>query len=595
MTSGARPVVAAAPDLDIAPLQRHFIDLLLRLGNGRDPLLVELVQQLCAATAAGHACIDLNDVTPAPQVAERVLLDSGIVGRPGEFVPLVLDAAGRLYTWRYWHYEHALATSLIERARARDDDIDPARLHAPLQTLFPGEAGDLQRVAAAIAVMRRLCVLSGGPGTGKTTTIVRLLAMLVQWHAPASLRIALAAPTGKAAARMQEAVRAARETLPVDASVIDAIPSASQTLHRLLGARPGTNRFMHDRDRPLPVDVLVVDEASMVDLALMSRLVDALPRHARLILVGDRDQLASVEPGAVLGSLCAEGNAYTPRFAEALRIATGCEVPRAGVDERPFADACVLLSRSHRFAAGGAIANLARAIRDGDADEAMGLLGAGGDVQWRGEPAPQHDLRTVLAGPLGRYADAIARGDIAGAFANFEGFRVLTAVRDGPVGSNWLNELIESQLRRLLRDAGPVGGGGEWFAGRAVMINRNHRPTRLFNGDVALMLPGPEGLRAWLRGPGNDMRALSPARLPSHEPAYALTIHKSQGSEFDEVLVLLPNADSPVLTRELLYTALTRARRRLVLWGSEAAIRAAIARPTRRVSGLRDACWGQGQ
>jgi exodeoxyribonuclease V alpha subunit len=504
---------------------------------------------------------------------------------------LILDAAGRLYMHRYWRYEQQLAASLRARAGALHAEIDPAMLRPTLQTLFPGEHDAPQRTAAAIAMLKDLCILSGGPGTGKTTTIVRLLAMLAQWYSKLPLRMALAAPTGKAAARMQQAVRQARSQLPLDAATLAMIPEDAQTLHRLLGARPDSTRFAHDRSRPLPLDVLVIDEASMVDLALMSRVLDALPPDARLILVGDRDQLASVEPGAVLGSVCADRNACTPAFAALLRVATGHRLEEAGENASPLRDACVLLTRSHRFGAEGAIARLARAIRDGQEKDALSALRAGPEIEWHDGPPQGTVLRAALDEPLRRYARAVAQGEPESAFAAFESFRVLSAVRDGPLGTQWLNEYIERELRRVLRGAGLVQAGGEWFAGKAVMINRNHRALRLFNGDIALVLPSADGLRAWLRGPAGGLRELSTARLPSHEPAYAMTVHKSQGSEFDEVMVLLPRADSPALTRELLYTALTRARSRIRLWGSEQVLRAAIARPTTRGSGLRDACW----
>jgi exodeoxyribonuclease V alpha subunit len=299
-----------------------------------------------------------------------------------------------------------------------------------------------------------------------------------------------------------------------------------------------------------------------------------------------------VEPGAVLGSLCADANAYSPGFAAVLRDATGRQVAEAAADQSPLGDACVLLTRSHRFGADSQIAQLARAIRDGRQQDALAALRGGSDIEWHQTPLQGAELRAAIDEPLRRYARAVVQRDIEAAFAAFESFRVLSAVRDGPLGTRWLNEYIEHELRRALRGADHgLAGVGDWFAGKAVMINRNNRALRLFNGDIALLLPGAGGLRAWLRGAGGELRELTPARLPSHEPAYAMTVHKSQGSEFDQVMVILPRADSPVLTRELLYTALTRARRRIGLWGSEAVLRAAIARPTTRGSGLRDACW----
>ena len=271
------------------------------------------------ADAAGEPLAALGEVEPglAPPLPVwcEALRRHQVVGRPGDYAPLILDEAGRLYLYRYWAYQHELALELQTRVADDPADVGPRRLRDGLDRLFPPAADgvDRQRLAAAVAALKRFSVISGGPGTGKTTTVVRILALLLE-QASVPLRIALAAPTGKAAARMQEAIRASRETLPVDARIRDAIPAEATTIHRLLGFRPGSVAFRHDRDNPVPVDVLVVDEASMVDLALMTKLVRAVPRTARLILLGDKDQLASVEAGAVLGDICGDSPGFSPAF-----------------------------------------------------------------------------------------------------------------------------------------------------------------------------------------------------------------------------------------------------------------------------------------
>lgn len=573
-------------------LQGHLTGLLMRLADSRDPELARILARLAAMTIAGHSCISVREAVDgagAARLLEEYLCGTAIIGPPGEQKPIVLDGDGRLYLRRYWDYEQRLAADLRARA-ARRHAVDETALRAALGRLFPGEEEGWQKVAAAVAVARGLCVLSGGPGTGKTTTVVRVLALIAELHRAAPPRIALAAPTGKAAARLQEAIRQARAHLPVGPESLALIPDTASTLHRLLGGRPDSTGFAFHRDRPLPLDMLVVDEASMVDLALMAKLVDALPAHARLLLVGDKDQLASVEPGAVLGSVCPEGNAYTPAFAAWLRATTGHEVEVDAAAVSPLRDAVVLLERSYRFAAGGGIAALAGAIRRGDSAQAIAALRSGGELTWVQEPPDRQRWRATVAPHLRRYAHAVRGGEARAAFEAFAEFRVLAAVREGPVGVEWLNGELD---RALAAELGVPPARG-WFPGRAIMVRRNHRGLQLFNGDIGLVLEGREadGLRVVFPTPDGRHRMLAPARLPEHELAYALTVHKSQGSEFGHVLVLLPGADSPVLTRELLYTAVTRARARVTLWGSEESVRAAVSRRTERATGLRTACWG---
>ncbi len=602
------------PAPDAHGLEHHFAELMARLDGGQRPEVPLTAALLGRATAEGHVCLDLTALAgrplpdavpgapPAPPLDRwrGALAASPVVGAPGAATPLVLDAADRVYLQRYWLYERDVAAALRALAAGAAEGVDEVRLARDLQRLFPpgpDPAVDWQKAAAAVAVVRRLAVISGGPGTGKTTTVIGVLAALAAQPGGERLRIALAAPTGKAANRLQEAVRAGRARPDMPALLRERIPTEAATVHRLLGPRPGSVRFRHDRARPLPLDVLVVDEASMIDLALMAKLLDALPAAARLILLGDRDQLASVEAGAVLGDLCAGAGGFSASQRERLARLTGVAagaLPDGGPGTA-LADCIVLLTRSYRFHAGSAIARLAGAVNAGRADAALEVL-RGADrsgIAWV-EPVSGHDGAAIHASVAGYrpYLESVRTGAApAQVFAAFNRFRVLCAHRRGPAGVARLNRVILEALERSGLVTTPQG---DWFAGRPVIITENSYELRLFNGDIGIALPDPAAggrLRVCFEAPAGDLRRYAPARLPAHEPAFALTVHKAQGSEFEQVLLLLPEAPSPVLTRELLYTALTRARRRVEIHAREAALRAAIAQRVQRTSALRERLW----
>ena len=578
---------------------------------------LELAAALAShATGQGDICVNLRQwawrwgagsATPtlsaAPPIGDwlEVLRASSVVGRPGERHPLILDRRGRLYLYRYWGYEQQLAGDLLERASAAADDVDQARLRADLDRLFPRPpqliGPDWQKVAAAVAALKRLCVISGGPGTGKTSTVLRILALLAG-QGERSSRIALAAPTGKAAARLQESIRAAKPGLGLDPMVAAQIPEEASTLHRLLGGRPDSVYFRHDRDNPLPLDILVVDEVSMVGLALMAKTVDALPPDARLILLGDKDQLASVEAGSVLGEICAGAGRFSPEFQARLTALTGEALPGGREAISPLVDAIVLLRHSFRFGADSGIGALARAVNRGRAAEAATLLDDAGfeDIGWRPLADPG-DLPERLAEPVATgfapYLRAAQdRAEPAEVFERFGRFRVLAALRGGPFGVDALNRLCETALhRRGLIDSRPA-----WYLGRPVMIVRNDYNLRLFNGDIGITLADPADpgrVSVFFLGSDGTLRRFAPARLPEHQTVYAMTVHKSQGSEFDRVLVVTPNEPSPVLSRELVYTALTRAKRQASFYGVPEVFAAAVERRLRRSSGLRDRLWAE--
>ncbi len=530
-----------------------------------------------AAAAAGHSCLELSELPGQAGLFDdgaqdaaglrrwRSLLGASPVVASAEggdpFRPLVLDG-GRLYLYRYWRYEQALAQRLaaLNSALPETDDV---RLGQLLDRYFPPTEvqPDWQKVAAATALKRRLAVISGGPGTGKTTTVVKLLAILLSL-APGA-RVALAAPTGKAAARMQEAVRSQCQRLELEEALRRRFPEAAFTLHRLLGAIPGRVRFRHDREHPLPYDVVIVDEASMLDLALAAKLAQALPPRARLILLGDKDQLASVETGAVFASLSAARDG-------ALR------------------DAVVWLEHSYRFGAGSGIGRLARLVNAGDAPGAAALLSSGAwdDLAWQplAPGAGAEDIARRLFPGYGEYLATVAGGaEPAQVLRAFERYRVLCALRDGRRGTVRINEALAGQWRAALGLAGEAA----WYAGRPVLVTRNDYVLRVFNGDIGITLPdGAGNLLVYFPTAEGGVRALAPGRLPACDTAFAMTVHKAQGSEFERIDLVLPEGDSRVLTRELIYTALTRARLSVGMWGDATVLATATSRQTRRVSGL---------
>lgn len=588
----------ASEPSDYRDIDFRFADFLCRLaGNGSDELR-RAALRVSNAVGQGHICVDLAAEAEGEEESGPVtdlLRSSGVVGKPGEFAPLVLDDT-RLYLYRYWKYEIELAEKIKGKA-GRTCPVDCRLLGEGLVRLFrpptDGET-DWQRVAAAAALRSGFTVISGGPGTGKTSTVVKIIALLLEQSGDDGLGIALTAPTGKAAARLKDAIRGAREGLAGLTPVQDRIPDEVTTIHRLLGVSPGSNRFRHNRGNPLPHDVVVVDEASMVALPLMARLVEALAPKARLILLGDRDQLASVEAGAVLGDICDTGDTllYSPEFRRYVEEATGERLELGSGNEPlpPLADSLVILRKNYRFGADSGIGALSRAINGGDGDGALALLREGGasGVTWRETPSVEALEQALAPEVISGYGDYLAKDDPAAVLSAFDRFRVLCAVREGRFGVAGLNGAIE----RILAARGIISPNRRWYRGRPVMVTVNDYALRLFNGDVGITLPDPENpgsLAVFFPSATEGVRKVSPLRLPHHETVFAMTVHKSQGSEFERVFMVIPPVESPVLTRELLYTGITRARTAVGLWCGEAVFNAAVARRVERRSGLRKA------
>jgi exodeoxyribonuclease V alpha subunit len=457
---------------------------------------------------------------------------------------------------------------------------------------------DWQCVAAFAAARKKFCVISGGPGTGKTHTLVVILAMLLDMEPNRKLRIAVAAPTGKAAARIQDSIRSIKTTLPCSDAVKAQLPERAMTLHRLLGNVPDSAYFRHNAGNQLPYDVIAVDEASMVDLALMAKLFQAVPASARVILLGDKDQLASVEAGAVLGDICSAPalDRFSRDFGDEFKQLTGWTLPASAGIERPpgLTDGVVQLRKNHRFSKKSAIFQLSTAINDGLIDVALDILRRGssepgGDLASATLP-PRTKLKIALKDKLiGGFREFLETNDPLQALGAMNRFRILCALREGAFGVAGLNRLAEE----LLEEAGLIHAGSTWYSHRPLMITRNDYNLKLFNGDIGVILPEPENgdPRAFFVGPGNTLRKFLPIRLPECETAYAMTVHKSQGSEFDRVLMILPDRESPVLSRELLYTGITRARMNVELWFDEGVFRKGLSRRVQRTSGLSDALW----
>lgn len=584
-----------------------FAEHLAVMAGAREPILPLVAALVSRTIGDGNTCLDLKAIAGKSALADEegsggievpalkdlisALRKSREVGGPGEEAPLILDEADRLYLGRYWWYEQQVADALLTRAEAIETAaVDRDGLRDSLQHMFLESDGetDWQRVAAAMAVLRRFAVISGGPGTGKTRTVTSILALLLEQAGEQPLRIALTAPTGKAAARLTESIRQAKPTIACNEEVRQRIPEEATTIHRLIGVRPGRLEPKYHAENPLPIDLLVVDEASMIDLPLMARLLAALPEHAPLILLGDKDQLASVEAGSVFADISGAnaGGDYSAEFLEQLKDVTGQALPLKG-EGTGFGDSVALLRKSYRFTGEKGIGPLARAINAGDSEEAIALLNAGQDgvsVKTVADSAVHAQLvEQVESAFVSSFASASPRE----ALERFNAFRILCAVRRGPMGVEPINQVVED----ILRARGLIRSKGEHYPGRPIMVTRNDPGLGLFNGDVGILWPDPEAggaLRAWFILPDDSVKRVLPSRLPEHETAYAMTVHKSQGSEFERVLMLLPFEVNPVLTRELLYTGITRAKREVEVWGSAEIVTHCIHRRVERMSGLGD-------
>jgi exodeoxyribonuclease V alpha subunit len=516
-----------------------------------------LVMSVSYEQSQGHSCIRLDDESRTLVLASGLAVSHSQTGAGEQAAPLPLVVEqDRLYLHRYWLYEHRLAEQI--KAMVRLSGTHGQKIAADPEVLLDNYFGistdktDWQREAAKMAVKQSFCIITGGPGTGKTTTVVKILALL-QELAEQPLHIALAAPTGKAAMRLQESIGFNKAALPCPETIKVHIPETVTTLHRLLGAKPPSPYFRHDADRPLVYDLVVADEASMVDLALMSKLLDALKPGARLILLGDKDQLAAVESGAVLVDLTMALPEHT-----------------------------LELKKSHRF--DETIKRLAAAVNLQQEDIALQILREGNE----NIAMLEEDLIDYIATQQTNYLRLIKAGagfdEIYRAFSRFQ---VLCSNREGKNSVSDINYRVEQKLfgQKL------INLSGLWYSGRPVIITQNNSALHLYNGDIGICLPdkdqGGRFMVFFQRADGSVKKYL-PGRLPHCDTVYAMTIHKSQGSEFEEVLIVLPESINPVLTKELLYTAITRARKTVRLVADEAVFAATVRQKVERITGLVD-------
>ena len=639
--SPSLPLEALAAHDDLAAIDVEMARLMRRLGDSRDAgdsnaVIEQSALLLSARRRAGASCVRLADWAgrPFPEEAsdpsarrvadpdapehgprlppvadwQRRLESSPLVAEASandaaDPAPIVLsagsDGSARLYFYRWWRAERTVARLLHRRVAAADPPPLAEKTRAAFERFFGKTSGaepaSGQAVAAAGALFSPLTVVVGGPGTGKTYAAARLVALLLTASGPGQ-RVALAAPTGKAAKRLSASI--ARETAALDLSeeVRAAMPTEAQTLHRLLGYRPRENRFRYGPGRQLDVDAVVVDESSMVDLLMLKALLEALPEHARVVLLGDAHQLASIAAGRVLADLAAlRGTGRTPAFARYGRQIGAGRQPVAGGGP-PLRDAVVRLTKNHRFGADSGLAALAEAVRRGEADRAMGILNGNAHPEVQLASPPEglgavhhrgHDVRPL--GEAVEHARALCRASSAeAALAQKERVQMLAATHHGSRGVRAANAFVEDALR----ESGDRGAGRFW-PGRLVLVTENDYEQALFNGDLGVCVTEGGQLRACFDGAGageeEALRAVAPARLPACESAYAITVHKSQGSEYGEVILLLPDEMQPPLCRELVYTAVTRARERVTVVGPEAVLRKALRTPERRPSGLREA------
>jgi len=589
-------------------LDIHFAEFMQRLDGRNDTGIFLAAASVSSSNRQGHICLDFSGISDRPLLPEynlyypgkeiwiEKLKTSPVVGTSCDFKPLILDGSSKLYLHRYFEYQKDLVQFIKNRV---SDHFYPklSGLQKNLNRLFGEEMGgkevDWQRIAAVVAATRKFCVISGGPGTGKTTTIVKLIALLLEMNHGKPLKIALAVPTGKAAAKLQDSIRAALEELNCSDDIKSLMPNEASTIHRLLGTIPGSPYFRFNEKNRLDVDAVIVDESSMVDLALLAKLVRSLPDDAKLILVGDKDQLASVEAGSVFADICDAGvmNVFSKDFYRIIDQISSEKTTRSDkkTTENRIENCMIQLLTNYRFGDESGIGKVSSAVNSGNGPLALMHLKDQKYPDIRIEKVPaRRGLKdrikdTVIPG----FRDYLIAGNPQDKIEAFGKFRILCALKEGPFGVFAVNRMIEEILRenRLIRSE------NIWYEGRPVMIVENDYNLRLFNGDVGISMldPTDQEMRVFFPDNRSGLKKIHPMRIGPHETVFAMTVHKSQGSEFENVILILPDRESPVLTRELIYTGITRSQKQVLIWGDEQIFENAVSRRVNRVSGLKDA------
>lgn len=607
-------IFAQAQELHLLrPLDIHFA-YMLALPNERALMLASAC--VSADAGIGHVCLPIRLLMPThlfggcyPQLAQKawefagspllsewpdLLLASPAVSNGSRPSPLVLNNQC-IYLHRMWRNECIVAEffNLLRPPIL----VDEVRVSQVLEQFFPTHTNqiDWQKIAAAVAITHPVALITGGPGTGKTFTVAKLLAALLLLNDDVRLHIIMAAPTGKAAARLSESLRQALLYLNLDKNQQQRLPQEALTLHRLLGAQPNSQRMLYNQNNQLHVDILIIDEASMIDLSMMANLITALPPQVRIIFLGDRCQLSSVEAGAVLGDICKFAEAgYSARRHKQLVRLTGYVLPISSnhAGSHKVADSLCLLRNNYRFDGSSSIGRLANAINTGDIKETRKLLNIKPNknihyVSLHKNKEYEQMLAESVTSYRGYLVHVINGEKPAIILQAFNSYRLLCALREGPFGVTGLNSRIEQELSRAGLIYRPINRHSNNYAGRPVMIIRNTPSLGLYNGDIGIILPDQQQiLRAHFLLSNGNIKAIPLSRLPEHETAFVMTVRKSQGSEFTHVTLVLPNKSLPVLTRELLYTAVTRARKQLSLYATDEVLVQAIATPTQRRSGL---------
>ncbi len=596
-----------------------------RLAKNEDPLIFNTVLLLSYVLREGSLCLDLDLFSnrevifengnfcsfPSLDVWRKRIEKYSFVGKPGNFQPLILDDAPRLYFYRYWEYERKLTENILARVRRPMETPDETVLKRGLQRYFASastEGMDWQKVAAVMALFQSFCVISGGPGTGKTSTIIKILALLLEQPGKQDLRVVLAAPTGKAAFRLEQVLQEQKGALPCPQEVKARIPEKALTIHRLLGVRPFSSELPYHAENPLALDVLILDEASLIDIPLMSKLFQAIPPHAKVIILGDKDQLVSVEAGALLRDLC-QKEGFGKDICYLYQRITGESLMQFVQPNplKPLHDHIVVLKKNYRFGEDTPIYKIGEAVKTGDGREMINILQSSSDSRLRFYPLISiakflEQLEEIFDRYALSYLNAVSEFQKKPAdslllekiFLQFKRFQILCVLREGPWGVKRINQFLENKF--LERSARKPFSDRGLYPGRPIIMTRNHYSLKLSNGDFGVLLPvnveGTETLRVFFKEKGSVFKNFSLFQISDYETAYATTVHKAQGSEFEEVVIILSPQDSPVFSRELLYTALTRARRAVSLFATESVLKGFGEDKMNRRSGLTDRFWG---